>query len=736
MRHLSAPDVTIIVVAHDEGLASYKSWLSLAEARASLESLGISSSISVVCYRCDEVTLRGLSVFSKNGTDVFQFDASSLGGALNTIVERDASEYLAFVRASDLITSNWICEAIRLDKEVGGNSIWHPEALVEFGTDVWKHLIWLQPSCGATAQDRLIALRRNPWPGPIIAKRSIFGSIRFADDISAFGYEQSCLVADSLARGIIHRSVPKSASFHRILKESDYFYHYPGTSLCPANELMDYWSQVGHVPSEMNLALVSRPEQGSCHSGRKSTGRSLVSRAGMRIKRALFAYVSRDSVVDGEDISESDEGACTLPEWLIETWRVMNGFDNHLWPTRGAMRTAEILTHETTERDLAFAGAFHKVALASEGKLDMLFLTYDPLSAGGTEKVLARYATTLQELHPSWNQGVMRSKPEFFPYKVPSQFAFIDFFGSAEGFDEHDRFLLMDRLVAYYRPARLFGFFAGWALGDFSYNWVRARMDFILKKNIRVYAALFMNEAVNSEDRGRILNLADPFLREIEPILTRVFTDNDSIRLQALRLNPFSSSLIKVHYQPVEGAFRHVRIPDPERPLRVLWASRLASQKRPDIVRDIGLALDSQDEEMINIAVYGREQNVSSNIFAEVESVDYFGAFAGFDSIPLDSYDVFLYTSDTDGLPNVLLEAIQAGFPVVASDAGGIGEVIVSESTGFLVDIENVGGYVDALKDIHKHPEKAWRFATNAQRLLVSCHTFEDFIGSVKNDIS
>ena len=139
---------------------------------------------------------------------------------------------------------------------------------------------------------------------------------------------------------------------------------------------------------------------------------------------------------------------------------------------------------------------------------------------------------------------------------------------------------------------------------------------------------------------------------------------------------------------------------------------------------------------MINIGVYGREQNVSSNIFAEVESVDYFGAFAGFDSIPLDSYDVFLYTSDTDGLPNVLLEAIQAGFPVVASDAGGIGEVIVSESTGFLVDIENVGGYVDALKDIHKHPEKAWRFATNAQRLLVSCHTFEDFIGSVKNDIS
>ena len=46
--------------------------------------------------------------------------------------------------------------------------------------------------------------------------------------------------------------------------------------------------------------------------------------------------------------------------------------------------------------------------------------------------------------------------------------------------------------------------------------------------------------------------------------------------------------------------------------------------------------------------------------------------------------------SQTEGLPNVLLEAMSAGKPVVATRAGGTPEVVVDGETGFLVDVGDI----------------------------------------------
>jgi len=51
----------------------------------------------------------------------------------------------------------------------------------------------------------------------------------------------------------------------------------------------------------------------------------------------------------------------------------------------------------------------------------------------------------------------------------------------------------------------------------------------------------------------------------------------------------------------------------------------------------------------------------------------------------LQAADVFLLTSISEGIPLTLIEAMAAELPIVATDVGGVGEVVVAEETGLLV---------------------------------------------------
>ena len=52
----------------------------------------------------------------------------------------------------------------------------------------------------------------------------------------------------------------------------------------------------------------------------------------------------------------------------------------------------------------------------------------------------------------------------------------------------------------------------------------------------------------------------------------------------------------------------------------------------------------------------------------------------------LEEMDIFLLTSSTEGLPNVIIEAQGFGVPVVCTDAGGVSEIVSEGVTGIIVD--------------------------------------------------
>jgi glycosyltransferase involved in cell wall biosynthesis len=71
------------------------------------------------------------------------------------------------------------------------------------------------------------------------------------------------------------------------------------------------------------------------------------------------------------------------------------------------------------------------------------------------------------------------------------------------------------------------------------------------------------------------------------------------------------------------------------------------------------------------------------------------------DPLPMfGAFDVIAQSSRSEGLPNVLLEAGAAGCPIVATDAGGTGEIVIDGLTGLLVPTEDIDALVDGLRRV------------------------------------
>ena len=72
---------------------------------------------------------------------------------------------------------------------------------------------------------------------------------------------------------------------------------------------------------------------------------------------------------------------------------------------------------------------------------------------------------------------------------------------------------------------------------------------------------------------------------------------------------------------------------------------------------------------------------------------------------------------DSDGVPNVVLEAFALGLPVIGTDAGGLTEILTSE-TGCVVAAGENAALADAILEFLKAPEKALA-KTPAARALI-----------------
>jgi glycosyltransferase involved in cell wall biosynthesis len=85
----------------------------------------------------------------------------------------------------------------------------------------------------------------------------------------------------------------------------------------------------------------------------------------------------------------------------------------------------------------------------------------------------------------------------------------------------------------------------------------------------------------------------------------------------------------------------------------------------------------------------------------------------------LQEVDIVVHPSLTEGLSNVILEAMAAGIPVVATRAGGNSELVDDGRTGFLVPVKDAAQIANAVGRLLDEPQMARTFGERARQRVV-----------------
>ena len=85
-----------------------------------------------------------------------------------------------------------------------------------------------------------------------------------------------------------------------------------------------------------------------------------------------------------------------------------------------------------------------------------------------------------------------------------------------------------------------------------------------------------------------------------------------------------------------------------------------------------------------------------------------------------------LFPSEREGLPNVVLEAMSMGLPVIANIIPGVTDYLLSDNRGLLVQNNNPNCWIDSLKTIEQ--SAVWETYSQKSRLWISLNATIDIV--------
>jgi glycosyltransferase involved in cell wall biosynthesis len=99
----------------------------------------------------------------------------------------------------------------------------------------------------------------------------------------------------------------------------------------------------------------------------------------------------------------------------------------------------------------------------------------------------------------------------------------------------------------------------------------------------------------------------------------------------------------------------------------------------------------------------------------------------------LNALDVFALTSSSEGIPMTILEAMAASLPVIATEVGGIPQVVIDNKTGTLVKDKDKDGLIEAIKLLIEQPQLRQEFGEEGHLLLKNNYSINQIVANYEN---
>ena len=144
---------------------------------------------------------------------------------------------------------------------------------------------------------------------------------------------------------------------------------------------------------------------------------------------------------------------------------------------------------------------------------------------------------------------------------------------------------------------------------------------------------------------------------------------------------------------------------------------RLSKEKGPDLFVEIAERLKHEKNILFVIGGHGQMENAVREQIAErglQDSVKMLG-FCPVET-HLSCCDLLVLPSRQDGRPNVVMEAMAMGVPVVASRVGGLPELVLEGYSGFLCDALDTRQFSDKIAMLSHDPERCEKLRSGAQQ--------------------
>ncbi len=227
---------------------------------------------------------------------------------------------------------------------------------------------------------------------------------------------------------------------------------------------------------------------------------------------------------------------------------------------------------------------------------------------------------------------------------------------------------------------------------------------------------LHLQSAIRRRAIVRACNAADGVICVWQGLADRLAAAG--VEARKLHTVPNGADTGLFHYRPASAAARDLPpdVVSPSSPL-VLWVGNLVRIKGPDIMLETFARVKRNEKRtpillMLGAGPMRRRLEQRAERLGIADRVLFLGSRSHTEiAIWMNIADCLCLTSRSEGMPNVVIEALVSGLPVAAADVGAVREMLAKEPNARIVAPQNSVAMAHAVHELIAHPHDREKMA-------------------------